>query len=423
MIFMGSYAQDKLFNEAVKRGRQPRHFYVLENTKNKLIAIDKLEELGIKKGYILGGYTKKSIARFGDVAESVKTLEFLPISEYPAYIFENLSGGYALGFNDLHNNGAGYLFRPNITANFYFQRVDGIKWSGEIRNSMLHGQGIGFAQLNDGNMVYFSGKFDEGVPQEKVTFKWFSSGLKPGLFSRGTQTDFDAKVGPFSEDLAWFAVDSIYGFVNRRGEVVVAPRFSEIVEGFKNDRATVVTNKKEIWIDKSGKMLDFTDHQKELTALAEKKRLEEERLAKLEAERKAREAELAEQRRREEAERAEKQRLEDLKQDYAMKRNSVGKRITWHETISYDTSGGGLGGLLLGAVGLGSTDYNIEYTAIVESVIGESNVKCIITKGRIISPSLASVNWFKYKDYAVEDMNKVIGQTRVKDFSEFELVK
>jgi len=120
----------------------------------------------------------------------------------------------------------------------------------------------------------------------------------------------------------------------------------------------------------------------------------------------------------------EQARLAEAKEkEAAIKKNCVGKKIYWHETISYDTSGGGVVGFLASKVGLGSTNYSIKYTAIVESMIGESAVKALISKAVIEDPSMVSANYIKYKSYAIEEMNKVIGQTRVKEFHEFNLDK
>ena len=100
-----------------------------------------------------------------------------------------------------------------------------------------------------------------------------------------------------------------------------------------------------------------------------------------------------------------------------------GKKIYWYETISYDTSGGGLGGIILNAVGAGTTSYSVIYVAIIESVIGDSAVKAIVSSGKIEDPNYGSANYIKYKSYANEEVKKVIGLTRVKEFHEFELAQ
>jgi len=159
-----------------------------------------------------------------------------------------------------------------------------------------------------------------------------------------------------------------------------------------------------------------SDANKKIASIKQAKAAEEKRIV---AERQAQQEQtrLAEQQRVEEQARL----AEEKERDFEAKKNSVGRSIYWYETITFDTSGGGLGGLISSAIGLGSTSYRVRYTAIVEAVIGESAVKVIISRATIEDPGWASINYIKYKPYAIEEINKVIGQTRVKQFNEFNL--
>ena len=85
-----SHAQKKLFQEAINAGRQPTMFYVMVNDKNKMIRLDDIQEFAKENGYILGEHTNKDVNRFGDIDQSVATIEFLPVDEYESYIFANL---------------------------------------------------------------------------------------------------------------------------------------------------------------------------------------------------------------------------------------------------------------------------------------------------------------------------------------------
>ncbi len=111
-------------------------------------------------------------------------------------------------------------------------------------------------------------------------------------------------------------------------------------------------------------------------------------------------------------------------QELAMKKKSVGKQIYWTETVTYDISSGGLGSALINAIGLGAlnqVEYEIRYTGIVEKVIGDESVKCIIKRAEIVDPSWASANYLKYKKYARAEIAGYIGQTRVLDMNEFRM--
>lgn len=121
---------------------------------------------------------------------------------------------------------------------------------------------------------------------------------------------------------------------------------------------------------------------------------------------------------------AAKEAAERRAQDLALKKKSEGKQITWTETVSYDIGSGGLGQALLDAFGgsaLHEVKYTIRYTGIVEKVIADESVKCIIKRADIESPGLASTNWLKYKKYAQADAAENIGRTRVLDMNEFQL--
>ena len=63
----------------------------------------------------------------------------------------------------------------------------------------------------------------------------------------------------------------------------------------------------------------------------------------------------------------------------------------------------------------------MRYSAVVESNIGETAVKCIITSVRIQDPSWASVNYLKYKKYALSELQENVGKTRVLQLDDFEL--
>lgn len=115
---------------------------------------------------------------------------------------------------------------------------------------------------------------------------------------------------------------------------------------------------------------------------------------------------------------------EEIRQRNAAKLNCVGKTIHWTEEVTYDISSGGDGlimGLLKNAVGLDKVKYEVRYSAVVESNIGETAVKCIITSVRIQDPSWASANYLKYKKYALSDLQENIGKTRVLQLDDFEL--
>ncbi len=106
------------------------------------------------------------------------------------------------------------------------------------------------------------------------------------------------------------------------------------------------------------------------------------------------------------------------------KLNCVGRQICWNESVSFNISSGNegiLGSLLSSALGTDRVTYNVLYTAVVEAVLGDSSVKCVITNAQIQDPSWASVNYLKYKKQAASSILEDVGKTRVKQMNEFEL--
>lgn len=108
------------------------------------------------------------------------------------------------------------------------------------------------------------------------------------------------------------------------------------------------------------------------------------------------------------------------------KLNSVGCQIYFDESVSYNIGSGNqglLGSLISSALGVDRVTYRVRYTAVVESVLGNTSVKCVITNARIMDPSMASVNYLKYKKQAASAVLEDVGKTRVKQLDEFELVQ
>jgi tetratricopeptide (TPR) repeat protein len=102
----------------------------------------------------------------------------------------------------------------------------------------------------------------------------------------------------------------------------------------------------------------------------------------------------------------------------SIKEKYIGKKIYWYEELHYNPGESGIGSFLTAATGIGIIKYKIKYTAIIESFIGDDALKAIISKAIVEDPSMASINYLKYRDLAVKEANKAIGETRAKDMSE-----
>ena len=234
------------------RGRQSGRYYMLDNTKGKPLSLEKLKEFANEREYILGGYTTKSINRFGDVSTVVATLEFLPKNEFSSFVFEKMSYT-SLKLDNLKNHGVGYLFMPNTSKNTYFLKEENIRWSGELKGNMLQGDGIGFVQKDGQVYVCFSGKFEGGLPTGSIEYKYYPIN-NVVEYTPSSIVSYKTNVGKFVENLASFEYQGYYGFIHKNGETAVLPQFTAVVKNFENGRATVVKNGSKVYIDSRGKI-------------------------------------------------------------------------------------------------------------------------------------------------------------------------
>ena len=418
-------AQESLFKAALERGRNSNGCYTFQSTGKKGYDIDAVRRTAQKKDYILAPkYESAQVSKFGDVAHVVSSFDFYPKEDFLAYMFFSLSKGFTGAYpkyEDLVNRGSAYLYfeedRNNKDRMFY--HYDNILWSGNVEDGLLSGKGRGIVS-NDTWVCCFDGEFEEGCPVGLTEFRWVAWNQAYSFFnSDGTYSangksnkvyNYAFTAGHYHDGMVWFKKGSQYGFLNAQKNAAtsayIRPEYKSVISDFSGGVAAVTrSNGEEILIDKNGQFVDYTDAQKQKNLEAERKKQEEARLAQIRKEQE------------------EQERLLAIQMENEMKRDCVGRKIAWKERISYDTSGGGIGGLLLSAAGLGSTDYDIEYTAIVESMIGDTAVKAIVSNARIISPGWASANWLKYQSIAQEEAYKAVGQTRVKELSEFYLVK
>lgn len=429
LVCTAAQAQEKLFVTALNHGRAQDAFYVVQDPKGKAMKLKKLAEYAAEKDYLLG---KPTYAPGKD--DQVMTYPFLPKDEYIPYVYSNLRED-SRDYSDLTNQGIAYCYLPDDQSKVNFWRCNQARWSGAVKDGYITGSGSGFVQVKNNVVIYFKGQFNNGLPVGEVKYKWYSI-KTPRLFSKTGITTTTAQVGKLSEGMASFKDRNRYGFIDSQGLIVLPVQYKAVLSEFAGGKATVVDFDKkrsadtEIIIDAKGKIVDYTAKQKDIFAAEQRAKEEAARKALIAAREKQIADSLAEIKRQEEAKIAEQNRiLEEQRKAEAekalveAKKNSEGRRIKWTETITFDTSGGGLGGLLTKAVGLGTTSYTVEYTAIVESVIAGTSVKAIITRAAIKDPNWASANYLKYKSYAREEAQKAIGQTRVKEFSEFDLVK
>ena len=309
-------AKNKLINQAYQRGRSNNEFYEVRNEGSKYIKPEKMMEEIRSEGCIVGGYTTKTISRYGDVASTLSTMKFLPKDEYESYMYYNLNSDWSTSYEQLAKRGSAYCYTEQNQQNSYFVKYDNIRWSGELKDGFLDGAGVGFAKLDEKRMIFFKAFFDRGVPVGDNSFVWCNIKESYGPYSSASTSTTTSHVGKFYDDLADIKIGDKFGFISRDARTAISVEFKSVEAYFANGRATVTNEKEEIIIDRTGKQVDLSDRQKKIYAdikAEEDRKAEEARQAELEKERLRllAEQQAAEERRQAEAKEADlKRRIE-----------------------------------------------------------------------------------------------------------------
>lgn len=104
----------------------------------------------------------------------------------------------------------------------------------------------------------------------------------------------------------------------------------------------------------------------------------------------------------------------------SVKELKLGDLVAYGEKLSYNTGDGSLFSNILGSYL--TADFQVIYNGVVEQKLGDK-YKITLTDAYIKDPSWASMNYFKYKPYAANDMNKKIGNTVFKKIDEVAIVQ
>lgn len=191
-------------------------------------------------------YITKYCDRFGYLCRNIKTIEIpsnkwdevwfkvesfeiLPKDELDIYIYnEKMSGSYKVSFSYLTSTGKGMWF------NYYKGiTIDNFKWSGEVKNGLINGNGTGFTKKDD--IYYFiQGEFINGFPKDGVLFEEYN-------YDSETHDNYYIDFGEPSENMACVkrSNDINFGFVTTDGKYVNTDAYEEVIEPFHNGHAIV----------------------------------------------------------------------------------------------------------------------------------------------------------------------------------------
>jgi hypothetical protein len=176
LMAVNCYAQeDRLFSEAISRGRQPNGSYIINNSSKKAVTIEEMTSYVKRKGYAVLGYNTQIKKQFGNAREVVDRMEFISTQDYPQYVFSVMSGG-TINYSQLKK---GSFFQPAEEKQYtkhgivevlsgvktVFWRNDNVLWTGSLSNGFLHGNGKAFWIKGTNECHYLEGTFEYGFPK------------------------------------------------------------------------------------------------------------------------------------------------------------------------------------------------------------------------------------------------------------------
>ena len=377
-LFMLTYvghiiAQGDYFKSAMDRGRTSQSFYILRNESKKKLLLEDLTKYCQDNNYIIGDHTTKEVSRFGDVATTIATFEFLPKYEYKDYLYSCLTNGKS--FYSLTQKGTGYCY-----YNGRFYETTDIQWSGTIKDGLIQGKGEGYAwNTENGQGFVVSGEFDKGLPVNGLTkFTLYIPQTIGPYNSNNTVTD-ECKTESLSDGLLPIWINKKLGFVNTEGVICINPEYSALVKPFKDGTALVSRNDTtEIIIDKLGNYKGVTQKQQAIINERLRKKAEEERAAEL-ARKKAEAEELARLKRQEEMRMA------------GIRSASEGDKIYYSEEFEHSN------GVLLD-IFLKRQRFNMRVVCFIEK---------IINKGERMQVRVASVESSSDRYYATPSIDGI----------------
>ena len=187
LITIGSFAQEKLFNEAISRGLTANGFYCVENPKNKNVTLEEMRDYAKSRGYIIGKATEKQIIRCGDSKYLIDKMEIIDPKDYSTYVFHSLAGS-DFDFNRLKGKGAFFVpeeekVYEKTQLSFIsvlsgtrtkFNRYDNALWTGNVSSGLLDGNGTGFVARQGGIYIKFEGTFSKGFPTTVINAQYVS---------------------------------------------------------------------------------------------------------------------------------------------------------------------------------------------------------------------------------------------------------
>ena len=175
-----SFAQEKLFEDAIKSGLTSKGCYHAKNSKKKFIDAGQINAYASSKGYIMLRLTEMRHVRFGNATFIVDEFEFIEPNNYQNFVFRALAGeGFDFnrikGSGKLFIDGTNKVYENNLHELLFYYYGDNTQltpydamWTGNIIDGCIDGPGTGCFTMPNGLYLKLEGTFSYGFPTSDI---------------------------------------------------------------------------------------------------------------------------------------------------------------------------------------------------------------------------------------------------------------
>ena len=252
--------KQKKFDEAIAKGWIKAKGYAYEDRIEGESKKEKFKEKAREMGYIVNSFDANQ-AYFYRASEKEK-LDLEIEYEKRGKEYELFKTGKAISGSTFKNVGTAFIFSIKNNGDGrgtdyrLLQKISDVKWTGELKNGRLEGNGDGFC-----NSCAFSGTFHNGFI-DKVTI-WRSDGEK-----------FDVEILPFSEGMS-FMKDNYsskkrwkYSLVDANGNVISNTEniiggfdnITDVKQNYTNGKAIVTIKDMDVIINTKAELIGVPDY-------------------------------------------------------------------------------------------------------------------------------------------------------------------
>jgi len=274
MFTQQTYAQkQKKFDEAVAKGWIESKGYAYEDRVEGESKREKFKQKALEMGFMVHyfGVDYVYVYKISEKEKLDLDIEY----EKRGREYETFRTGIKLSGSHFKNVGTAFAFfvqYANIQESGgyndfrHLQICNDVKWSGNLKNGKLEGNGDGFCKIKKENDTYscaFSGTFHDGFI-EKASVWYYRD---PNKIQK-----YEVEILPFSEGMS-FMKDKTYGdekwyysLIDTNGNVISTlfcrpfSKLTDVKQNYINGKAVVTMNGMDVVINKKGEIIGIGDN-------------------------------------------------------------------------------------------------------------------------------------------------------------------